>query len=161
MLPPPRFETIKEKKLLGMRRAMSFADNTTFELWSSFMPRRHEITNAIGTELVSMQVYPPGFWRNVDIHAPFDKWAACEVSASDTVPAGMEAYTIPKGLYAVFFYKGHPANAREVFTYILGQWLPSSGYILDERPHFEILGEKYNHNSPDSEEEIWIPVKSV
>jgi AraC family transcriptional regulator len=30
---------------------------------------------------------------------------------------------------------------------------------LDNRPHFEILGEKYKQGSPDSEEEIWIPVK--
>jgi AraC family transcriptional regulator len=34
-----------------------------------------------------------------------------------------------------------------------------SAYDLDNRPHFEILGEKYKNESPDSEEELWIPVK--
>jgi len=30
---------------------------------------------------------------------------------------------------------------------------------LDNRPHFEVLGEKYKNGDPESEEEIWIPVK--
>lgn len=27
---------------------------------------------------------------------------------------------------------------------------------VDDRPHFEVLGGKYQNNSPNSEEEIWI-----
>jgi AraC family transcriptional regulator len=45
------------------------------------------------------------------------------------------------------------------FTYIFTRWLPASGYQLDNRPHFEILGDKYKNNDPESEEEIWIPVR--
>jgi AraC family transcriptional regulator len=71
----------------------------------------------------------------------------------------MEAFTLTGGLYAVFLYKGVSAAAAEAFQYILGNWLPNSEYTLDIRPHFEILGEKYKNNDPDSEEEIWIPVK--
>ncbi|MDP5096829.1 MAG: GyrI-like domain-containing protein [Flavobacterium sp.] len=37
--------------------------------------------------------------------------------------------------------------------------MPNSEYQLDNRPHFEILGAKYKNNAPDSEEEIWIPIK--
>jgi AraC family transcriptional regulator len=62
------------------------------------------------------------------------------------------------GLYAVFNYKGLNTDNR-IFIHIFTEWLPSSGYVLDERPHFEILGEKYKNNDPESEEEIWIPVK--
>jgi AraC family transcriptional regulator len=29
---------------------------------------------------------------------------------------------------------------------------------LDDRPHFEVLGEKYKNNDPTSEKEIWIPI---
>jgi AraC family transcriptional regulator len=35
----------------------------------------------------------------------------------------------------------------------------SKEYELDDRPHFEILGDKYKNNDPNSEEEIWIPIK--
>ncbi len=37
--------------------------------------------------------------------------------------------------------------------------LPNSEYELENRPHFEVLGEKYKNNDPNSEEEIWIPIK--
>jgi AraC family transcriptional regulator len=45
------------------------------------------------------------------------------------------------------------------FEYIFRVWLPASEYLLDDRPHFEILGAKYKDNDPESEEEIWIPVQ--
>ena len=30
--------------------------------------------------------------------------------------------------------------------------------LSDDRPHFEVLGDKFSRNSPGSEEEIWVPV---
>ena len=62
-------------------------------------------------------------------------------------------------VYAVFVHKGAAGSGPEIFRYIFGKWLPESGYLPDKRPHFEILGEKYKNEDPDSEEEIWIPVK--
>jgi AraC family transcriptional regulator len=35
----------------------------------------------------------------------------------------------------------------------------ASGYEIDARPHFEILGSKYVNADAESEEEIWIPIK--
>jgi AraC family transcriptional regulator len=46
-----RIETPGEKKLIGKRMEMTFAENKTFELWSSIMPRRKEIKNNLTTEL--------------------------------------------------------------------------------------------------------------
>ena len=70
----------------------------------------------------------------------------------------METFSLTGGLYAVFDYKGS-TNDLSIFQYILGVWLPSSEYVLDHRPHFEVLGDKYKNNGPISEEEIWIPIK--
>ncbi len=66
----------------------------------------------------------------------------------------------PESLYAVFQYKGSNTT-NKIFEYIYGTWIPSSGYLLDDRPHFEVLGEKYKNGSMYSEEEIWIPVIRV
>lgn len=156
----PRIENIPEKKLIGKRKIMSFSHNTTADLWKSFMPRRNEIRNNIGADLYSMQIYAPAFFDKFNPATVFEKWAAIEVTNFDTVPANMETFTLPGGLYAVFLYKGTATAAAGTFQYILGTWLPNSEYILDNRPHFEILGEKYKNNDPDSEEEIWIPIKS-
>ena len=138
---------------------MSCAQNLTFELWSSFMPRRKEIANTVGTDLCSLQIYPEGFHADFNPMAEFEKWAAVEVADLSAIPEGMEVLELPAGLYAVFIYKGTPENAGSFFNYIFSQWLPASGYVLDNRPHFELLGEKYSHGDPASEEEVWVPVK--
>ncbi len=155
----PRLETIAEKKLVGKRIRTSFSVNRTFELWSNFMPRRKEIQNVIGTERYSIQIYEPLFFRKFDQNKEFEKWATVEVTDFDAVPDGMEKFILIKGLYAVFLYHGAASEAAPTFQYILGTWLPNSGYKLDDRPHFEVLGEKYNNEDPNSEEEIWLPIK--
>lgn len=71
----------------------------------------------------------------------------------------MNTFILRGGLYAVFIHKGDASKAAQTFQYIFGTWLPNSAYVLDDRPHFEILGEKYKRDSPDSEEEVWIPIK--
>ena len=62
----PRIERLTEKKLVGKRIRMSFSDNKTFELWRSFMPRRKEILNSMGTDLYSIEVYNPLYWNIFD-----------------------------------------------------------------------------------------------
>ena len=145
-----------------MRLSMSLSNNQTFKLWQSFMPRRKEVGNNLTNDLISMQVYPSKF--DFTFFKPiveFEKWAAVEVSDFENVPKEMEAYSLPAGLYAVFDYKGLNTDTT-IFKYIFGEWLPNSThYSLDDRPHFEILGDKYKNNDPTSEEEIWIPIKLI
>jgi AraC family transcriptional regulator len=155
----PRFETLNEKKLLGKRMIMTFSDNKTGDLWRSFITRRKEILNNIGTELYSVQIYSPGFFNNFNPDAEFEKWAAVEVKDFEIIPKGMETITLPGGTYAVFLYREAARAASVTFRYIFETWLPDSDFSLDNRPHFEILGEKYRNESPDSEEELWIPIK--
>lgn len=154
-----RIEELKPKILVGKKLRMSFAQNTTAQLWKSFMMQRGEIAHVIGSDLYSMQIYPSVFFNSLDPFREFEKWAAIEVSEAQGLPDGMEQYTLPPGPYAVFFYKGSSAEGAAVFEYILGTWLPASLYELDDRPHFEVLGSNYKNNDPSSEEEIWIPVK--
>jgi AraC family transcriptional regulator len=154
----PRIETLQEKKLAGKRLTMSLANNRTGELWKSFMSRRKEITNNVTNELISLQVYTPSYFDNFNPNHFFEKWAAVEVTSFDKVPDDLETFTLTGGLYAVFHYKGSSSDNR-IFDFIFSTWLPSSNYILDHRPHFEILGDQYKNNDPSSEEEIWIPIK--
>ncbi len=154
----PRIEILSEKKLVGQRMTMSFADNQTGELWKSFLSRHSEIHNNLANYLISMQVYGPLHFENFTPTSRFEKWAAVEVTDFNDVPTGMKTFALPGGLYAVFDYKGSSSD-NHIFQYIFETWLPGSDYVLDDRPHFEILGEKYRNNDPDSEEEIWIPIK--
>ena len=154
----PRFEILAEKKMLGKRMVMSFSHNKTFDLWQGFMSQRNEIKNNIGVELYSVEVYPPLFFKDFNAEAEFEKWAAVEVADFNTVPAGMETLTIPTGQYAVFIHQGPASNGPETYRYIFMDWLPNSEFLLDNRPHFAVMGAKYKSEDPDSEEELWIPV---
>ena len=153
----PRIEKLSEKRLIGKKLKMSLGDNKTFELWKSFMPRLNEITNKKNNEMFSLQVYnEPIILGN--FKQEFEKWALVEVSDFENVPNEMETFELESGLYAVFQYKGMNTDNR-IFIYIFSDWLPKSDYELDERPHFELLGDKYKNGDPNSEEEIWIPIK--
>jgi len=155
----PRIETLVQKKLVGKRKKMSFTKNETFELWRNFMPERNTIKNVVGKELYSLEVYDKNFFSPFSPDKEFEKWAAVEVSGFENAPAGMERLTVPAGLYAVFIHKGAATEAERTYNFIFSEWLPGSNYVLDNRPHFAIMGEKYKKDSPEAEEEIWIPVQ--
>jgi AraC family transcriptional regulator len=154
----PRIENLSDKKLIGKRLTMSLANNKTGELWGNFMSKRREITNNVSNDLISMQVYKATHFADFKPTNEFEKWATVEVTNFESVPTEMEIFSLAGGLYAVFDYKGS-SNDPSIFQYIFGTWLPSSEYLLDDRPHFEVLGDKYKNNDPNSEEEIWIPIK--
>lgn len=154
----PRIEAIEEKKLIGVKLMMSFADYKIAELWRTFLPRRKEITNNLTNDLISLVLYKPNHFNDFKPTNEFERWASVEVSNFDKVPTNFETFVLDAGLYAVFDYKGLNTD-NAIFHYIFGTWLPSSNYVLDTRPHFEVLGEKYKNNDPTSEEEIWIPIK--
>jgi len=139
---------------------MSLANNKTHQLWRSFMLDRQAIKKTVGTDLFSAQVYDEVlYFKNFNPNVEFTKWAAIEVENQEEIPNNFKAFTIESGLYAVFLHKGTVAEFPKTFQYIFNNWLPQSGYKLDDRPHFELLGKKYKNNSPDSEEEVWIPIK--
>jgi AraC family transcriptional regulator len=155
----PIIKTFPTTKFIGMNNRFSYSDYRIGELWGKFMPRRNEIQNALVADLFNIQINPDNFDFNPQTE--FVKWAVVPVSDIDFVPEGMQLLIVEEGLYAVFNHVGDASKAREIFGYIFGVWLPNSEYEFDNRPQFEILGEKYKSNSPDSEEEIWIPIKKT
>ncbi len=156
----PRIELLKEKKLIGQNMKMSLINNKTGELWRQFAPRIKEIKRRVTADQVSLQIYPPRYYEEFSAANKFVKWSAVEVEDFFEMPIGMESFIIDGGLYPVFEYKGSSSD-HSIFQYILSEWLPNSGYVVDARPHFEVLGSTYKINDTNSEEEIWIPVKAM
>jgi len=118
------------------------------------------IKNTLGTDLYSIQVYNNlHYFENFNPSTEFTKWAAIEVKNHVNIPSDFLPFTIESGLYAVFLHKGTVSEFPKTFQFIFNTWLPNSKYELDNRPHFELLGEKYKNNSSSSEEEVWIPIR--
>jgi AraC family transcriptional regulator len=102
----PRIETINEKKLVGKRLKMSFANYNVGELWQSFMIRKKDITNSLRSDLISLTVYKSTYFADFKPTNEFERWATVEFTKFDNVPNEMETFVLPGGLYAVFDYKG-------------------------------------------------------
>jgi AraC family transcriptional regulator len=149
---------LKEKKLVGHSIKMSLIDNKTAQLWRQFSPRVKEVLNRTSEDRISMQIYSADYYRHFSPRNEFEKWAAVEVDNVNDIPQGMKPFILEGGLYAVFDYKGLSTD-HSIFQYIFGTWIPNSPYQIDDRPHFEVLGKKYRNNDPESEEEIWIPIR--
>lgn len=156
----PRILTLAPKQLLGLKIRTSEAENRTLELWRSFMPRRKDIPGIVGSDLYSVQVFDASLrFDRFTVHTPFDKWAAVAVEGGGNIPPGMHTL-VWDGLYAVFTHKGALATVAPTIAYIYGTWLPGSPYLADNRrPHVAVMGDKYRPDSPDNEEEIWVPIK--
>jgi AraC family transcriptional regulator len=154
-----RIENIAPKIMAGASMSMTLGDNRTPELWKSFMPFRNQIQHRRGEDLFNIQRYENFDYDNLSLQTRVTKFAAVEVTRKDHLPGGLHYFVLSGGSYAVFLYKGIPAAFQEFFDRVYHEWLPSSGHELDDREHFEVLGERYKRDDPDSEEEIWIPVR--
>lgn len=161
---PPRIESGREKKLVGMRRPMSLdggqmAMERVRALWRDFRYRVSEIEARVGSDFVSMRVYEEPLSSAPSPDASFEQWAAVEVSEFGDQLAGMARHTVSGGLYAVFIHRGPAKAFGETARFIYGEWLPRSDYELDHREHFEVLGPSYRPDDPEATEEVWIPVR--
>lgn len=155
----PEIHTIAPKTCLGRSLTMTLANNRVGELWRMFMPEIGNIQNRLNKEIISAQVYKSDYFNQFDPNKSFEKWAVVELTEVPShIIDGHTILEIPGGLYAVFHYKGLSTDTS-IFQYIFGEYLPKSEFELDDRPHFEILGDRYKNNDPESEEDIYIPIR--
>ena len=142
--------------LVGMKSVMHQGEYARIiELWKRFMPRKNEIKHIKNNTFIALQSYND--FNNFE--KPFDIYALVESSEVEDIPAGMQSFIIPSGTYAVFLHKG--MNAAATYQSIMTEWLPTSGYEIDCRPHFQVMGEKYKQGSSDSEEDFYVPIKLI
>ena len=156
--PQPTIKISSDKQFVGMSKKMSLVNDATGELFRTFMPRKKEILNLKNSNVLDLRIYDDSYFKEFSPTTEFVKYVLVECNQLTEIPNGMEVYDFKGGEYAVFLYKGLAADKR-IYEYIFREWLPNSKYTLDNRPHFEVLGPKTKLNDPDSEEEIWLPIK--
>lgn len=154
----PRIVDLPSRTLLGIKMTTSLAKNDTPALWQSFLSRRKQITGVLSSDLYSAAEYPADYYEAFDPTLEFEKWAAIHVEPGSIVPQGMQTLSIER-LYAVFVHTGPVHTAPATFQYIFTDWMPQSEFVVDQRPHFEIMTEQYRPESEDSTEELYIPVR--
>jgi len=152
----PKITQISEKKVIGMQSTMRHNEyGNIVALWKRFKPRTKAIKSVVNEEFIAMQIYSDFN----SLEKPFDIWACVEVLDFKDCILGMNSFTISGGEYAVFLHKG--MDASSTYQQIMTEWLPNSGYKIDDRPHFQVMGKKYKNGSPDSEEDFYLPIQSI
>ena len=145
---------LPETKLYGEFVEMSLTNNKTHELWKGFI-QKLKSENLKPAEKYSVAIYPEDYYQNFSPNTVFEKGACIK----DIKPHNDSKEIILEGKYVVFTYKGKASNAAPFFQKIFGETIPQNDLVIDDRPHFELLTDKYLGEHPDSEEEVWIPVK--
>ena len=154
----PRIIKCTERKVVGFLTKITKDEYFKIpQLWQKFMPRKKEINNINPKEFIAVQQFPKE--TTIENIVDYIIWACVEVSHFKDIPEGMSSFVIPAGEYAVFLQKG--MDASKTYQSIMTEWLPTSGYTIDNRPHFQIMGEMYKNGSSDSEEDFYIPIKPI
>jgi len=152
-------KTFEETHFVGFNARMSLMNNSTPELWRKFMPLLPKIPQRKNENLYAIQVYDDlSYFENFNPNKAFEMWAAIAVESYENIKDEFHKLTLQQGLYAIFIHRGKPDLMPKTMQYILGTWLPSSSYLLDNRPHFQVMNKAYSAADSSAEEEIWIPV---
>jgi AraC family transcriptional regulator len=81
--------------------------------------------------------------------------------SKEKIPTEFLSLHIPAGLYAQFEVTAPPTAAKEVFEFIYGEWLPTSGYQLAHRHQLEVIPHDYMQHGDRAQETIWIPIAPI
>ncbi|MBN2867186.1 MAG: GyrI-like domain-containing protein [Flavobacteriaceae bacterium] len=148
-------------KIVGLSATANFLNThqITGQLARQFMPRIGEVKHRKDNFKLSLQKYSNFNISEFNPNQTFQKWIGVEVDSLQFISEHMEALTIDAGKYLVINFEGTVEAFVSFWQDIHFNWLPNSGFELDNRPHFERLGTDYNPNQAVNKEEIWIPVK--
>jgi len=71
----PRIEILPEKEIVGNGLKCHFRTTKPTNCGRVLLPSRREIKNNIGSDLYSVEVYEPLYFKNFNPEKEFDKWA--------------------------------------------------------------------------------------
>ena len=157
----PLIIDFRAMRLVGLNQQTTLDAQNPFELWRNFKKRLSEIHNRKSEVFYSIQVFNDKTdFGNFTPQTKFEKWAAVEITdVAAEIPEGMTELRIDSGKYAVFIHKGLPSEFSKTAEFIYGHWLPPAPYVLDNKPHFEVMQADYYPNDPNATEEVWVPIK--
>lgn len=153
----PEIVRLEAFEIYGKSMDLSLTENRIAELWKEFSLSLMD--QGISAEVkFDVNLYPEDYFHSFIPTKSFTKWAGIKREKGHKLPMDWTCLSIPAGNYACFHYQGKPNNPA-IFQYIFQSWLPSSEYIMDQRPHVMILGPNYHPHRDDSCEDIYLPIR--
>ena len=153
----PRIVTLDQLVLIG-RPYFGDAENNKFaQAWDRFFPFEDQIPSKVNHQVwYGVEIYGPEFHKD-------HQWMyfpSTEVSSLDEIPEALFGKILPSATYAVFTVKGGVPKIGETFMYAYDTWFPASEYEVAHPFDFEYYDERFKADDPDSELDIYIPIKA-
>ncbi|MBN3519848.1 GyrI-like domain-containing protein [Algoriphagus lutimaris] len=152
-----KIREIRAMELMGQKILTSISKKETSKLWKPFRQTLKE-KDLFPKLFYSIHRYGKAVQEgSFSLDTQFEKCAAIELDF-DRID-GFEKISLEGGKYAVFEHSGSVSKFQQAMQKFYQEWLPSSGYGLDNRAHFETFDESYDPFSESSVELIWTPIK--
>ena len=145
-------------KIVGMKTSTTIKNNVVPQLWDKFNKVSCQIEN-VKVKKVALGVCPTVDTKDFNEETPFEYIAGLIVENFDKVPEGMTTYEIATQKYAVITHKGALDKLQETYDYFYSIWPKESGQEFSGGAEFELYDERFMFGSPDSEMDIYRPIK--
>jgi AraC family transcriptional regulator len=153
-LEPPRFEDGKPFLVAGLSERYTCETSKAIpSQWQRFGPLYGKVPGQVGKV-----AYGVGY--NADEQGNFDYMCGVEVGDFSGLSPELSRLRIAAQRYAVFSHREHISSIRRTMNTIWNQWLPASGHVPVDAPHFERYGEQFDPVTGMGGVEIWLPLKS-
>jgi AraC family transcriptional regulator len=119
--------------------------------WQKFVPHLGSVSGQVGRTAY-------GVMCNFDDDANFDYTCGVEVADFSRVSPDWSRVRIPAQEYAVFTHRDHISAIRSTWATIWNKWLPESGWVVADAPHYELYGEHFDSVTGRGLVEIWLPL---
>jgi AraC family transcriptional regulator len=88
----------------------------------------------------------------------YTHWACVEINEMNSFEKDLHVLKFNGGKYLKFTHKGLSTDFLKTSYEIYAHWVPFYGFKIENRPHFQIMDERYKSDRIDSEEDLYIPV---
>ena len=123
-------------------------------LWGDLMKRSGEIKNKSRV----MESY--GLMGMMDKEGNFEYIACLPVDKVAELPEGMVSRKIDDTKYLVFTHVGDAEKMKKTYDFVYNKYCPDCGKeVRYDTYHFELYDERFKNFAPDSEFDIYVPIK--
>jgi len=152
----PRFVDLEELILVGLPYYGQPVGGKFTQAWDRFFEVEPSIRSRVNKKVCyGVEV----FGKESTLGGDWFYFPSVQVSDLKEIPGILFAKTFPACRCVVFSVTGGIPKLGEVFRYIYAEWLPASGYEIAYPWDFEVYGEQFKGDEPDSLIDIYIPVR--
>lgn len=139
-------------QIIGMSTVTSLRENEEKDpvgrMANTFHSRLGEISLRLDSAILLVQIYPDEGEFNQETR--YTVIIGVRVEGLDQVPAGMVGHTVPEGDYVRVTHTGPESDLGATYGFIT-TWINSQAPRRFGGHDFEVMDERYNRHSPESE----------